>query len=475
MKKNKTIQNIQAIVLAAGKSSRFNTSKTKLSYKICGQEIIAYPLTLLSSFNIPTIVIVGHKKEEIKNIIEKYNFKNINYCEQSEQLGTGHAVQCAQSLLNYENILIINGDMPLVKPDIIENLVNIHQDQNSTISFVTAYNPKTNNSYGRVKKNNNKIQIIEVKELRQQNKNLDDYKYINAGIYLIKKDFLVDTLNKLKKSKVSQELYITDLVKIASDNNLIIKTIEADLDSLRGINTQQELFEAEKIKKLKIIESFMANGVRFKDINSIDIDINITIEPGTTIEANVKIKEKSYIGANSIIESGSTIINSYIEKDAIIKQNSVIENSKVKSFAQIGPFAQVRKNSTISEYAFIGNFVEISSSIIGQNTKAKHLAYIGNSEVGQKVNVGAGTITCNYNGITKNKTIIKDNAFIGSNSSLIAPVTIGKNAIVAAGSVITKDIPDNALVIARSREVIKENYVSKFKILSNKKDKLCEK
>lgn len=461
----KNYKDIQAIVLAAGKSSRFKSPKTKLSHKLCGKEIVTFPLQILSNLKIPTIMVVGYKKEELKTIVDNHKFDNISYCEQTKQLGTGHAVQCTQTLLTGNDILIINADMPLITQDIIEDIINKHKKSNATISFIISYNNNTNNSYGRVIKTNNKVEIIEAKDLKEQNKDLANYKYINAGIYIIKKDFLKKAIDSLEKSVTTSELYITDLVKKASDIGLTVNTIEVNLNFIRGINTQQELLEASQIKKHAIINDLMSNGVTFTDPESVTIDFDTQIKPGTTIESNVKLTNGTYIGSECTIESGSNISNSHIEDFITIKQNSIVHDSTIKNSAQIGPFAHIRKNSIISEYANIGNFVEISNSTIGKYTKAKHLAYIGSSQIGSKVNIGAGTVTCNYNGFTKNITIIKDNAFIGSNCSLVAPITIGENAIVGAGSVITKNVPDNALAIERNDQVIKNDYA---KILLNK-------
>lgn len=450
---------IQAIILAAGKSSRFNTTKTKLSFTICGQEMIMYPIRLFSQLKINTALVLGYQKEIILNILEK-NKLNIPFVEQKEQLGTGHAALTTMHLWQAENVLIMNGDMPLVDKNIINQLIEKHLKSDATISFVTSHNSDPSiTAYGRVIRNENKIKIVEAKDFKGD---LNSPCCINAGIYIAKKDFLKKTLINLEKSS-SGEFYITDLIKIADDANLKIETVDAPFDYIRGINTLKELWQAEQIKRFEIINNWMNKGVRFISPGSTQIDINVSIEPNTVIGTCVQIKNNTKIGNNCLIDAFSIIDNSILENSVVVHPNTIISDSQINQNSQVGPFAQIKKETVILNNAIIGNFVEISKSTIGSGTKAKHLSYIGNSSVGQNVNIGAGTITCNYNGVNKNNTIIEDNAFIGSNSSLVAPVKIGQGAIVAAGSCITENVEANDLAIARERQINKKDYAPKLK------------
>ncbi len=455
------LMNIQAIVLAAGKSSRLKTGKTKLIEKICGQEMILYPTKVLDNLHIPTALVVGFQKELIKEVIATHFGKKINFIEQNEQQGTGHALACSQSLWNAENILVINGDMPLITAEIIEQLYAKHTKENAVFSFITSHNcESTSTGYGRVVEENNSIQIIEAKEFEGD---LSENCCINAGVYLIKRSFLEEHLSKLQKSSISQEWYITDLVKLASDNQLAVATLSASFDSIRGINTFKELWAVEQVKKAEIIQYWMDHGVRFNIAQNVHIDQSVTIEPGSFIDSGVQLRGTTKIGKNCTIGAFSLITDTTIGNDSIIYSHTVITDACLKSSVKIGPFAHIHEKTIIEDNAVIGNFVEVKRSIIGTHSKAKHLSYLGDAEVGNSVNIGAGTITCNYDGTLKHTTIIKDHVFVGSNNTLVAPLTIEEHAFTAAGSTLTENVPANALAIGRERQINKLNYAHKLK------------
>lgn len=458
---------IQAIILAAGKSTRFHTSDTKLSYPLCGQEMIIHPIKLLSDLDIMTTLVLGHKKEGILDIIKKHNMNlsdKLNYVEQQELKGTGHAILCTKAVWREDKILILNGDMPLVNKNIIEELINTHQKTDAAISLVvTKTDDPRASGYGRLVNKDNKLEIVEAKDFRSyMNADPKNYTCLNAGIYLINKKFLEEMMPTLTPSLITGEIYITDLIKKASQNNLIVNTVEADFDIVRGINTLQELWDAEKIKQSEIISYWMSKGVYFEDPSTVRIDSQVMLDQDSKISAFVQLLGNVKIGTNCLIGPFSIINDTVIEKDSVIKSHSVISNSIINEAVQVGPFAHIQ-NSEIGQQAILGNFVETNRSSIGSSSKAKHLTYLGDAEIGSHVNIGAGTITCNYNGVTKSKTIINDRAFIGSNSSLIAPLSIGEEALIGAGSVITEDVPKEALAITRADQVIKNNYVPKLK------------
>lgn len=454
-------KNVQAIILAAGKSTRFNTQQSKLIEKICGQEMILYITKLLTSMDIQVSLVVGYQKEVIESLVRKNHVEEIKFIHQKEQLGTGHALLCTEEIWQADNILILNGDMPLINSEILESLFQTHLKNNADITFVTAHNIDPSvTSYGRVVHDEKSIRIVEAKDDKEERK---DCYCINAGIYLAKKKFLQSTIHTIEKSRVTGEFYITDLIGLANDQGYKVCTISAPFDSIRGINTFQELWAAEQIKRAELIKYWMNHGIRFTAAQNNHIDLNVTIGAGTYVGASVQLFGTASIGKNCKLEAFSIIKDSAIEDNVTIKSHSVIENSIIKNNACIGPFAHVLLGTIVSEKATIGNFVEIKRSSIGSETKIKHLSYIGDAELGKEVNIGAGTITCNHNGITKEKTIIKDKAYIGSNNSLIAPVTIGNDSFTAAGSVITNDVPQNSLAIARAYQVNKENYALKLK------------
>ncbi|HLW72501.1 MAG TPA: bifunctional UDP-N-acetylglucosamine diphosphorylase/glucosamine-1-phosphate N-acetyltransferase GlmU [Candidatus Babeliales bacterium] len=462
--------NVQAIILAAGKSTRFNTEKTKLAADICGQAMILFPTKLLHSLNIPTTVVVGYQQETVKEIITREHNDTINFVTQEKQNGTGHALACTKELWDKNHILVMNGDVPLITPETITSLYAEHIKNSAAMSFVTSRAPDTaGKAYGRVIKTNNNISIVEAKDFTGD---IHEQHDINAGIYLINKNFLHNYIATLNDNNASKEFYITDLVKIASQNNLAVTTIKAPFDTIRGINTFQELYMTEQIKRTELVNYWMDNGVHFSFPQHVHLDLNVTIGQGSSIGTGVHLRKNSSIGNNCTVKEFSCLENVIVEDNVTIHQHCVIKNSYIKTTAEVGPFAHLRSNVTIGQNSIVGNFVEIKNSTIDMRTKAKHLSYIGDSTIGSHVNIGAGTITCNYDGINKHKTIIKDHAFIGSNNAIIAPVTIGHNAFTAAGSTITADVPDNALAIARTQQTNKYDYAKKLKALTTEQKKI---
>ncbi len=452
------LQDIQAVILAAGRATRFHTNTTKLAYPICGQAMILFPTKLLQSLNIPTIVVVGYQQELIKNIIASENI-NVDFVTQEKQEGTGHAVACSKHLWNRDHILVMNGDVPFVTAEVITKLYNKHIEHDAAISFVTSSDPdETAKAYGRVLTIDGTIRIIEAKDFKE---NINNYNCVNAGIYLINKKFLEDYITALNTNNASREFYITDLVKIASDNNLPVTTTDVPFNTVRGINTFQELAAAEHVKQTELINYWMSQGVRFSFPNSVYIDLDVTIGQGSYIGSGVHLCGNTIIGQHCTVKEFSSLNNVILEDNVTIHPQCVIDNAYIKENAEVGPFARLRSNVTVGEQCIIGNFVEVKSSTLEKKTKAKHLSYIGDATIGEHVSIGAGTITCNYDGINKHETVIKDHAFIGSNNSLIAPITIGNNAFTAAGSTITSDVPDDALAIARSHQTTKCNYTKK--------------
>lgn len=453
--------NIQALVLAAGKSTRFNTGKSKLIEKICGQEMILYATKLLAEFSIKTTVIIGHQKENIYQIVTQHHRDTISFVTQQSQEGTGHAILCAQDTLDHDNVLIMNGDAPLVTPEIIQKLIDTHAHENATISFVTAHNADPSvDSYGRVIKADNKIKIVEARDFTGD---AHEHCCVNAGIYIIKKEFLENNIDKLERNDKSDEFYLTDLIAKASDQGLKVATINAPFDQIRGINTYTELFAAEQIKRAELIKYWMSQGVRFSAPQTVHLDLMVTIGAGTYIGCSVHLQGSTTIGTNCHINESTSLHNAIVQDNATIDAHTIIHDSHIGNSAHVGPFAHVRNGSFIDTHVQIGNFVEIKNSTIGAHTKAKHLAYVGDAQVGTKVNIGAGTITCNYDGNNKHITTIEDEAFIGSNNTLIAPITIGQGSYTAAGSVITHNVPAQALAIGRSRQINKEGYANKLK------------
>lgn len=452
---------LQALILAAGRSRRFNTEQTKLSFLICGQEMILYPTKLMQQLEIPTTLIVGHQKDIIKNIIDRHKIQ-VDYVEQKEQKGTGHAVLCSKEYWHADNVLIMYGDMPLVTKEIIQELIETHERTNATITFITAHNSDPNlEGYGRIIRNRDKITIIEKHEFKHNDP--AQQCCINAGIYMIKRAFLEENLKRIVPSAKTGEIYLTELIRAANAQGLKVETVHQPFDLIRGINTLKELWAAEHIKRSELIAFWMSRGVQFSTAHNVHIDIDVTIGSGTFIGAGVLLLGATNIGSNCFIDAFAIITNTKIHDNVTVLPHSVIYDSTICNSSKVGPFAHIRKNSSIGKNSIVGNFVEVSASTIGENSKAKHLSYLGNASIGSQVNIGAGAITCNYDGFKKHQTIIKDGASIGAINALVAPVTIGQDAITGAGSTITQDVPDCALAIARDKQVNKEGYALKIK------------
>jgi bifunctional UDP-N-acetylglucosamine pyrophosphorylase / glucosamine-1-phosphate N-acetyltransferase len=460
MANNKEMSSLQAIVLAAGTSSRFKTGRSKLIEKICGREMVLYPTDILKSLNIPVLMVVGFQKDIVEETVRNNFNDGVTFVYQEEQRGTGHAIKCTQDAWTANHILVMNGDMPLITPDIIEKLVSKHTKTDAAISFVTAHHCDPNAMYGRVIQGDDSVEIIEAKEF---DGDLSEQCCVNAGIYLIKKNFLTTYLSQLEQSNKTKEWYITDLIKMASDNKLTVSTLAAPFDRIRGVNDFKELWAAEQIKKSEIVQYWMSQGVRFSIAHNVQIDWNVTIGSGTFIGSGVQLLRGTHIGKDCYIDAFSLIRKTTLGDRTTVHPHTIIDDSTIGSDTFVGPFASIHGHSEIKNGAVIGSFVEVNRSIIGTGSKAKHLTYLGDTIIGNTSNVGAGTIACNYDGAQKHKTIIQDNVFVGANNTLVAPVTLHNQSMTAAGSTITKDVQSEALAIARERQVNKEGYATKIK------------
>lgn len=337
-------KNIEAVVMAAGKSSRFNTEQSKLVTKICGQEMILYITKLLRELDIPTTLIIGHQKEKIQEIIIKNHNLDIKFVEQVQLLGTGHAIKTALPSLTHDHILVLNGDIPLIDQNVIDKLIAIHLENNASLSFVGAYNFDPNiKGYGTIIKDDNFIKIVEAKELKNL-KEISEVPLLNAGIYLFEKKFLTDSIARLEKSSTTGEIYITDLVKVANDLNKKIELIIVPFDKIRGVNTIHELWMVEQIIKAELIKNCMDQGVRFASGQNVSIDIDVSIGAGSFVGNGVELLAGTKVGKNCTINAYSMIKNSNLEDQVTIESHSIIENSKIIANSQVGPFVHIYAN-----------------------------------------------------------------------------------------------------------------------------------
>ena len=371
----------QAIVLAAGESTRFSTTNTKLSYTICGQEMIRFPLNLLASLGIKTTVVVGYQQEVVRQIIAKNNYQ-VSCVEQTIQKGTGHALLCTKPKWQAQTLLILNADAPLISPRHIKQLIERHRSTNAAVSFIASYNADPSvTGYGRVISRGDTISIVEQRDFTgdpaQECR-------LNAGVYLIDRTFAEETLHELETHQ-SGEIYITDLIKKASESGRRVEVVDVPFDYVRGINTLQELWVAERLVRSQLIKQWMNKGVRFSSPESVEIDLDVTIGSDSIIGFGVQLKNGTSLAKGVTVDSFSVLNKTVVAAAAYIHSHSVLSNSTIHSKAVVGPFARVHRDSVLHQEAVIGNFVEVSKSTVGAHSKAKHHAYLGQTIVGEKV------------------------------------------------------------------------------------------
>lgn len=421
--------------------------------------MVAYPYTACQKNGLPTTLIVGHLHEAVVSSIAQSTGTTPHSIVQQEQRGTGHALLIALPEISAQTILVLNGDMPLITAEHVAHIIAEHRANNRAITFAVAHNSDPSlPGYGRVVETNGKIKIVEAREYTGDTQ-VDCY--INAGIYCIEASLARELLPTL--GAIHGEIRITDLIGAAVDRGLSVGYAILPFDTVRGVNTLKELWTVEHIKRSEIISEWMEKGVRFSAAHTVHVDHDVTIGKGSFIGAGTLVIKGSRIGENCHIEAFCFISGSSIADNALVHTHTVITNATVDRNAQVGPFAHIRKDTYIGPRAEVGAFVETVRTTIGAESKAKHLAYLGDATIGERVNIGAGTITCNYDGIKKSATTIQSGAFIGSNSALIAPVEIGTGAFVAAGSTITESVPAESLALARTRQVTKPGYARRYK------------
>jgi bifunctional UDP-N-acetylglucosamine pyrophosphorylase/glucosamine-1-phosphate N-acetyltransferase len=434
--------NEAVVILAAGKGTRMQSCLPKVLHQLCGKPIISYVLEVAKASEATEIIVVLPKEnQEIKEVIGS----SVSYCTQEKALGTADALLSAQSLLKgYNDVIVLSGDVPLVSADLLSSLITKHHETNSSITLVTA-DVKNPDGLGRVIRNNNGSMSTIVEQIDATGDELAIGE-INAGIYMFEASWLWNSLPKLPRAK-SGEVYLTSLIHSAALDNKDMATVKVnDEYEVLGINNQIQLSIAENYMREKINMKFMLNGVTIPDPKTVYIDTDVTISTGTIIKPNTHLLGKSIIAGRSEIGPNTVVRNATVGIQCKI-ESSYVFDSHIGNGVSIGPFSNVRSNTTLAKGVRVGNFVEIKNSKVAENTRILHHSYIGDAEIGKNVNIGAGTITCNFDGVTKNHTKIGDEAFIGSNTMIVAPLKIGIGSKTGAGSVITSDVPDGATVI----------------------------
>ena len=457
---------VYAIVLAAGKGTRMKSDKPKVVHEVLYKPMINHVVDELKALGIDeTIVIVGHEADLVKAIVD-----DVTFVDQTEQLGTGHAVLQAKDILaNRDGMtLVLCGDAPLIRKETLKEFIAYHQEHHNQATIMSAdCDPSTH--YGRIIKENGQVTgIVEFKDLLESQKDITE---MNTGEYCFDNKALFEALSQVTNDNAQNEYYLTDVIGIMNHQGLKVDAYKIDdFDEVGGINDRVALAQSTQFLRDRINREHLLNGVTIVDPSNTYIGRDVVIGHDTIIEPGCIIKGKTVIGSHCHIGPYCEFTNMEIKDNVEIKF-SVISDSIIENGVDIGPFARLRTNCHILEDAHMGNFVEMKKAVFGKGSKASHLTYVGDATVGSNVNMGCGTITSNYDGKNKFQTIIGDNAFIGCNSNLVAPVTVGANAYVAAGSTITDQVEDSAFAIARARQVNKDGYAKVLEEKRNQKGK----
>lgn len=453
---------IEIIILAAGLGTRMKSSTIKILHRAAGRPIVDYVLDLAAGIgNTIPVMVIGHQRDDVQKAVGG----RARFAVQAEQLGTGHAVlQAAQILesgnLRGKRILILSGDVPLTRPETLKRLLDEHERGRNALTLLTMKLDQPG-MYGRILRDGSGAvtKIVEAKDASADEKKINE---VNAGIYVFSGEHLFDNLRGLSNSNAQGEYYLTDLLAVLRKAGHRVGAVIADdpVEAL-GVNSRADLAQVEAEIQRRIVQKLMAEGVTFRNPSTVVIDSTVSIGNDTVIYPFVTLEGSTTIGSGCVIEPGVHLANVRVGANVHVKTGTVAEGAEIADEAMVGPYAHLRPGTKLGRHVKVGNFVETKKAVFGEGAKASHLSYIGDAEVGADVNIGAGTITCNYDGVNKHKTILEDGVFIGSDSQLVAPVRVGKGAYVGAGSTITKDVPPDALAITRAPQKVVEGWATK--------------
>jgi bifunctional UDP-N-acetylglucosamine pyrophosphorylase/glucosamine-1-phosphate N-acetyltransferase len=450
------------VIMAAGKGTRLKSKRPKVLHEVGGGTLLQHVVDAARQIVPPQdiYVVVGHQAELVKTSLGNMG---VNFVHQTEQLGTGHAIrQSGDAVKGYENLIVLSGDAPLIQPETIAQLRDFHLEQRAVMTVLTAA-PDDSHGYGRVIRKSPKSDeveaIVEQKALTQEQAKVRE---INSGFYAFAREPLFEHIDRLETKNVHGEFYLTDMARIlAAAGQRVVALKTTNEDEVLGANTIEEMMHLDGLLRLRNARRLMANGVTIFRPETTVIDSDVSVGPDTVIEPFVQLLGKTEVGEDCRIRSYSVLENATIGNRVTVRNGCTITESRIEDNALIGPYAHLRPESEIGEGAHVGNFVETKKTRLGKGSKANHLTYLGDAEIGAQVNVGAGVITCNYDGVNKSRTKIGDRVFVGSDSTLVAPLTLGDGAYVAAGSCITEDVPEDALALGRARQTIKEGWVKR--------------
>ncbi len=450
------MKNLMTIILAGGKGTRMKSNTPKVLHTILGKELVNYTVDCAKTIGSSDIVVVvGNEAKKVQEHIKE----DVTFALQEEQLGTGHAVLiCDEYIKNDSDVLVICGDTPAIKSETLEALHKQHKEQNNSLTVVSNI-LQDPTGYGRIVREDNKVTcIVEQKDASPEIAKINE---VNTGVYMFKGADLKDALKEINNNNSQNEYYLTDTLEIILSKNLNVGVMIAeDNDEFLGINTKVQLSKVANIIKNRINEKLMLDGVIIEDPAVTYISDSVKIGMDTIIKPNTTITGNTVIGENCIITSSN--LNNMTISDNVTIINSVCTDSSIDDNTNVGPFAYIRPNCKIGKNVKVGDFVEVKNAIIGDGSKASHLTYIGDAELGKNINLGCGTITVNYDGKNKFKTVIEDDVFVGCNSNLIAPVTLQKGSTIGAGTTVTNDVPQESLAIGRVKQSVKENW-ARFK------------
>ena len=463
------------IILAAGQGTRMKSTLPKVLHAVAGRPMLGYAMNLASQVaNNNVAVVVGSGADQVRAYLgkEKAQFDPFLVVEQTQQLGTGHAVQQAYPALTSHSsqvanqYVIMNGDTPLLTSETVSAIINYHQSEGAALTLLTTVLPDPG-GYGRVLRGNQGTvcRVVEDRDASPEEKQVSE---INVGTYVVEAKFLEKAIGQLKPQNAQGEYYLTDIIEMAvKEEQKVVAWITEDSLETTGVNTRVHLALAEKEMRRRICERLMLDGVTLLDPDRVVVDHQVTVGRDTVLHPGVILEGETHVGENCTIRANSRLTNSVLHRGVRIHDACVLEEATVEEEAVIGPMAHLRPGSVIHKKAKVGNFVELKKTEVGEGSKVNHLSYLGDTWIGQNVNVGAGTITCNYDGYRKERTVIEDNVFIGSDVQLIAPVTIGKGALIAAGTTVTADVPADALGISRIPQTNKEGTAARRRAMLN--------